>query len=95
MRITLKSNFEVAGIFEKGYIDMPGENVTLRNLLNNLSEITKGTMELISQKTNEVNPEDFFVSINDVEYPFLPGRLETKLKDGDVVDITITVLGGG
>ncbi len=95
MRIVLKSNFDVAGIFEKGYVELDGSDVTLRQLLDHLSRQTKGTMELISPKTREVNPEDFSVSLNGMEYPFLPGRLETKLKDGDVAEVSITVLGGG
>lgn len=95
MHIILKSNFDVAGIFEKGHIELDGSDVTLRQLLDQLSRQTKGTMELVSPKTKEVNPEDFSVSLNGMEYPFLPGRLETRLKEGDVVEVSITVLGGG
>lgn len=95
MQIILKSNFDVAGIFEKGYVELDGSDVTLRQLLDYLSRQTKGTMELINSKTREVTPEDFSVSVNGMEYPFLPGRLETRLKEGDVVEVSITVLGGG
>lgn len=95
MRILLKSNFEVAGIFEKGYIEMSGSDITLRQLLDELSRKTGGTMEIVSQKTREVNPEDFSIALNGLEYPFLPQRLDTRLREGDVVDVTITVLGGG
>lgn len=95
MRIVLKSNFEVAGIFEKGYIEMPGGDIALRHLLDELSRKSGGTMEIVSPKTREVTPEDFSVSLNGLEYPFLPRRLDTLLKEGDVVDVMITVLGGG
>lgn len=57
MRVFLKSNFDAAGIFEKGYIEMAGDLVTLRHLLDELSQRSKGTMELINQETQEVNPE--------------------------------------
>ncbi|MBI4330521.1 MAG: MoaD/ThiS family protein [Chloroflexi bacterium] len=95
MKIVLKSNFEVAGIFARGYIEMPGDDITLRRLLDELSGRTGGTMEIVSPRTREVNPEDFSVSLNGLEYPFLPRRLDTLLKEGDVVDVMITVLGGG
>ncbi len=96
MRITLKSNFEVGvgGLFKDGYIEMPGDAVTLRQVLDELSR-RSGTMEIIRHATREVNPEDFSISVNGHEHPFLPQRLETKLKEGDVVNVMITVFGGG
>ncbi len=95
MRIVLKSNFEVNGIFEKGYIDMAGDETNLRHLIDELSRRSGGSMEIISPKTREINPEDFSISLNGMEYPFLPQRLDTRLKERDVVDVMITVLGGG
>ncbi|MBI2935010.1 MAG: MoaD/ThiS family protein [Chloroflexi bacterium] len=95
MHINLKSNFEVAGIFEAGYVDLPGNGFTLRQLLDELSRRSQGTMEIIRPRTREVNPEDFTVLVNGREYPFLPQRLDTALNDGDTVEVMITVLGGG
>ncbi len=95
MRIILKSNFEANnGVFQKGYIDMPGET-TLRQVLDELSRGTGGTMEIIRPRTKEVNPEDFTIVLNGKEYPFLSQRLDTRLKEGDVVEVMITVFGGG
>ncbi len=89
MKISLKSNFHLG----QETIEPEG-NATLRGLLMELSERSPGKVEFVDSKSNEVD-DSFLVSINGRDYQFLPERLETKLKDGDEVEVSVMMFAGG
>ncbi|MDP2718206.1 MAG: hypothetical protein Q8P44_00015 [Dehalococcoidia bacterium] len=94
MLIKIKSNFEVRGISEHNLVEFQGEGITLRKFLEEMSEKGLNGLELFNS-SDEINTEDFLISLNGKEYPFLPDKLDTRLKDGDIVEINVLVLGGG
>ena len=90
MKITLKSNFDL-GLEEMEFAD---DSTSLRNLLEELGRLHTD-MEFIDPR-NPTDVEEFFtVSINGKEYRFLPQRLDSPLRDGDVVEVAVVMFGGG
>jgi molybdopterin converting factor small subunit len=75
----------------KGVIEVDVEGETLRALLTTLAEAYKQAgvdFEPINPRTNDMD-EDYDVLINDKNYITTPGRLDTKLQDGDRVKLKI------
>lgn len=85
MIIKIKTNF-------CGQPELDLEMPTLKKVLIELSERIKFP---ILNPTNEEVSDDFKVYLNGVEYEGLPRRIDTELKDGDNVEVTIIVLAGG
>ena len=52
-------------------------------------------MEFIDPRSPNEAEEFFTVSINGKEYRFLPQRLDSPLRDGDVVEVAVVMFGGG
>ena len=76
---------------EKGVVEMEVEGETVRSLLTTLAEAYKQAgvdFVPINPRTNDMD-EDYDVLINDKNYITLPGRLDTKLVDGDRVKLKI------
>jgi len=76
---------------EKGIVEAEVEGETLRALVTTLSEVYKKAgvdFEPINPRTNDMD-EDYDVLINGKDYSTAPGRLDTKLKDGDNVKLKI------
>lgn len=87
--IKLTSNFDLS----IQSIEM-NEPSSLRSLLMELNSKVPGELNFIDPKTDDL--DDFFVvSVNEQELPFLPEKLDTKLKDGDEVQVAIVSFGGG
>jgi hypothetical protein len=77
-----------------GSIDM--EKGTLGDLLALLFAGTHFAGEVIDPETGEVNIEGLFeVNLNGIGRNRLPEGLNTPLKDGDAVQMSLVLIGGG
>ena len=90
MKITLKSNFDI-GIFEMVF---PQPQVTLRDVIQKLSQRQQGLGVIKESNPMEIDA-GFDVRVNGRDYVFLPQRLDSLLKDGDQVEVSVSALGGG
>lgn len=89
MKISLKSSFNL------NEIDLETESATLGALLDELSKNHKLTqIEFFDTEKWEVYP-DCEVLVNGRPYQVLADGLDTKLKDGDKVEIILLTLAGG
>ena len=76
---------------EKGVVEMEVEGETIRALVNTIAMAYKEAgvdFEPINAATNDMD-EDYDVLINGKNYYTTPGRLDTKLEDGDKVKLKI------
>ena len=89
MKVHIKANFGIAGI-EGDHMDIRGRS-TLGELL---SDLAKGSEFPFILPDGKLDPE-VEVLLNGLEYPFLPKRLETELKEDDQVEIMMLSIGGG
>ena len=96
MKIRLKSfNFDVVDIFGRSEVDIEADPATLKRLLQELTQNSRGRIELIDPQDGEFN-EEYIVLVNKHEFRTLPQELETQLSDGDEVQIGLLyVLEGG
>jgi molybdopterin converting factor small subunit len=96
MKIRLKSfNFDVVDNFGRDEVDLDTEPATLRGLLQELTQKSKGRIDLIDPQSGDFN-EEYIVLVNKHEFRNLPQELETELNDGDEVQIGLLyVLEGG
>ncbi len=89
MKITLKSNFNL------NEMEIETQSATLGALLD---ELAKGNVltnvEFFDDGSGEVYP-DCDVHLNGQSYGALADGLNTKLKDGDTVEIIMFILAGG
>ncbi len=92
MRIVLKSNFDVAEVFNRGTIEVE-DGTRLSVLLEILSEQSR--IDLVSAASGQPHVTDYAVMLNGKEPGFCPEGLRTVLKDGDEVQIVVLPLGGG
>ena len=90
MKITLKSNFDI-GVFE---MEFPQSQVTLRDVIQKLSQRQQGLGVIKESNPMEIDA-GFDVRVNGRDYVFLPQRLDSLLKDGDQVEVSVSALGGG
>ena len=90
MKIALKSNFDI-GIFE---MEFSQYRVTLRDVIQRLSHRQQG-MGVIKESNPMEIDAGFDVRVNGRDYVFLPQRLDSTLKDGDQVEVSVSALGGG
>ena len=89
MKITFKSTFN------QEETELETESTTLGALLDELSnnrELTK--MEFFDSESREVYP-DCYVLVNGQDYQVLADGLDTKLKNGDKVEIILLTMAGG
>ena len=72
------------------------EKGTLRDLIAKIFGKVHFKNEIIDSKTGEVRPDAVFeMRLNDVPYYSLGQGLETKLHDGDIITLSLILLGGG
>lgn len=89
MKITLKSSFNL------NEIELETQSATLAALLDELSSNHKLTkIEFFDSESGELYP-DCEVLVNGQSYQLLADGLDTKLKDGDKIEIIIFTLAGG
>ena len=79
MKIRLKTGFE------KGEIEIETQSIMLNDLLLELSK--KYPAERFYNKDWEDVTINYHVELNGMMYDSLPAELNTKLKDGDIVEI--------
>lgn len=89
MKITLKSSFNL------NEIELETQSATLAALLDELSSNPKLTkIEFFDSESRELYP-DCEVLVNGQSHQLLADGLDTKLKDGDKIEIIIFTLAGG
>ena len=75
---------------------MEMEPSTLRDVLNSLLGNSYFAREVVDQRTGELAFDGLFqILLNDVRYHSLPDGLDTELRDGDTLALTLILLGGG
>ncbi len=89
MKVNIKANFSIAGM-DNDHIEIKG-HTTLGDVLSQLAKRAEFPFILPDGK---IDPE-VEVLLNGLEYPFLPKRLDTKLEEGDKVEIMMLAIGGG
>ncbi|GEM_PF-5078702 len=98
IRVKLGAAFAGDGRVPRKELELPLDSGTLKQLLGELTDKYKFAgrfpVRLVDLRTGEVS-RDFGVSVNGVEYELLPERLETGVKQGDELEITMIMLGGG
>ena len=79
-------------------MDLPVSYGTLREFLAEWSQSYKYAgrfpLALLDSGSREIR-SDFGVSVYGIEYELLPEGLETQLREGDELDVTMVMLGGG
>ena len=89
MKIKVKTNFGINGVAGEG-IQFEG-SPSLRDVLFDLS----GRAEFpLIYPDGQIDP-DVEITLNGLEYAFLPRRLDTELKEDDSLEIMMLALGGG
>ncbi len=93
MKIRIKKTVEIPEI--PGEVDVrPGE--TLANLLTGLFAGTYFAGEVIDDSTGALSLDgQFQVFLNDVPVHSLPEDMETRLRDDDLVKLSLILIGGG
>ncbi len=92
MRITFTTNVSIPEIPSAVEID----SGTLREVLLKVFASSHFSREIMDPKTGEFKLDDVFeVHLNGVPHYKLPGRLDTEMKDGDVISLSLILLGGG
>ena len=91
IKISVRSNF--AGTKKKT------EGILLEeknsNLMSGLSAVEADIkVKLVNADLGEIYP-DIEVTVNGVDSNFLPEKLATKLKEGDILGISFITMGGG
>ena len=97
MKIILETNFGQGWKIKDGDVEIANVQSTLRTLLEELSGKSGGQATFIDSETDEVDPDEYLITVNGGSWEFLPERLETKLNQDDRISITksIEMLGGG
>jgi len=95
LRIRLKSffHFDVARAFGSEWVELPGERVTLRHVLEEVVERTRGKVQIIDP-VQGIDTE-YFVLVNGAEVPSAPESLATELHEGDEVGVGMMHFWGG
>ena len=95
MRIYIKSNFIVPGLVNGEFFDLDQSQITLKELLRELSKRAPTRVEYVRPGADALDPDEWEVDINGIPYQRCSNGLETLLNDGDTVTIRILALGGG
>ena len=95
MKIYVKSNFIIPGLDHGEFVNLNQSQLTIQEFLEEISERLPTRVEFIQPGTQTINPDEWEIRINDIPSPQWSAGLETPLKEGDTVTITIIPLGGG
>ena len=90
MRIRLEGNLDLG--LETWDIKEP--EITLGALLKEVGDKHQRNIPFIDPSTDELD-ELFVISLNGEDCRYLPQRLNTPLRDSDLVEIVVLGLGGG
>lgn len=75
-------------------VELKGDDATLRKLLIELSQSGSNGINFIDPKSGDMYGP-FMVRLNGEIHRFLPNGLNTKLREGDHVQITMVMASGG
>jgi len=89
MKVKIKANFGIPEVTDD-HVQMEGQ-ADLRELLALLQERAEFPFMHEDGKTDP----DIEVMLNGIEVPFLPGKLDTQLQEGDEVEIIWKAMVGG
>jgi hypothetical protein len=92
MQIRIESNFVITGL-EGGDGLALEEESTLRQLLARVEGLSG--LDFFPRGSEVLDPDDWEVDINNVPHYSYERRLETVLKDADLVVIRVVATGGG
>ncbi len=93
MRIAIKTPMKIPELPPEVQIEQGG---LLRDLLDRLLRDAYFAKEIVDPKTGELLLDGAFqVLLNDVPSHSLPEGLDTELHDGDVLTMTLILIGGG
>ena len=92
MQIRIESNFVIPGL-EGGDGLALEEESTLRQLLARVEGLSG--LDFFPRGSEVLDPDDWEVDINNVPHYSYERRLETVLKDADLVVIRVVATGGG
>ena len=95
MKIYVKSNFIIPGLDNGEFANLDQPQLTIREFLEEISARLPTRVEFVQPGAQTINPDEWEIRINDIPYPQWSAGLETPLKEGDTVTITIIPLGGG
>jgi hypothetical protein len=92
MKLKVKKTMNIPEIPDE--VEM--ESGALRDFFNKVLADTHFVKEITDPRTGELRLDDLFeVRLNDVLYHALPQGLDTGLRDGDTITISLILLGGG
>ncbi|MBI2935011.1 MAG: hypothetical protein HYY29_05510 [Chloroflexi bacterium] len=98
IRVRIEAPFTSGNGLPRKEMDLGSSSATVKHLLSELTSnyrfAGRFPVRLLDRHGSEVS-HDYGVSVNGVEYELLPERLDTALKRGDEVEITMVMLGGG
>lgn len=95
MKIGVVSNFILPGFEAGSEIDLDQPTITLRALLEELSSRSGGRVKFIRPNTGAVDSMDFSIEVNGLINQGTKEDLNIALKEGDIVTIKLSPLGGG
>ena len=86
----------IAGSLDLGLevLEIEEQEITLRKLLSRVENKQGRDLSFFVPGTGELE-ELFKINVNHQDCQYLPRRLETVLKDGDLVEIAVLAIGGG
>lgn len=94
MKVRIESNFVIPGL-QDTELDFNEEKVTLRRVLDEISQRSQGEIVFFGTKRDHLDVDEWEVEVNGVPHYACSGQLETSVSDGDLVTIRIVILGGG
>jgi len=94
MKINLESNFMLLGSEDIESIDFEAEKVTLRELLEIISDRSTNSPEFLNRDGTDI-AIGWEIGINGRPMSECEKGIETVLKEGDRVAINLDLLGGG
>jgi molybdopterin converting factor small subunit len=95
MKIHVNSNFVVPGLLNGESVDLDRTRLTIGEFLKELAEKAPTRVEYVRPGGRTIDPDEWEIKINGVPSPQWKDGLETPLRDGDTVTITLVPLGGG
>ncbi len=91
IKISVKSNFTGTKL-KTDSILLEDENPGLMSALVAIESVMQ--VKLVNVELGEIYP-DITVTVNDVDSNFLPERLATRLREGDILGVSFITMGGG
>jgi molybdopterin converting factor small subunit len=90
MKVKITSNISL-GVKE---LEIDKDSITLEDVLSWVNSKQERVLPFVDPATSELD-ELFEIGINGRDCRYMPQRLNTALKDGDLVEIFIVAVGGG